>query len=252
MKSKALASVASTSLLLVLAVVSTAPSAYADYAGRIHKQNSRVVRPLPEDQIAPVSIPELSAGAVSKDSLNAEVAAEAFVLKADGLNGAAPSGIQDWNPFPASASRAAPIPTFVATRALQTQLQAPAAVQTAVDYDAVERTYEASAPHVALRAAGRCCGHTPLPMALLGAAGVTASGASVDYDNCACAEPIPTTECTRSRMVGFGVRVTPASSSTPTQNQTARILALPGVVPIPVVLPGVRIPAGVGFANQFR
>ncbi len=237
---------------MVLAVVSTAPPAHADYAGRIHKQNSRVVRPLPEDEIAPAASPKLTAGTVSKDAINAGVADEAFVLKADGLNGAIPSGIQDWNPFSASASRPAPNPTFVSTRALQTQSQTPSAVPAAVDYDAVERTYESTVPHVALRAAGRCGGHTPLPMALLGAAGVTASTASVDYDNCACAEPIPTEACVRSRTVGFGVRVTPTSSPASTASQTARILALPGVVPLPIVLPGVRIPAGVGFANQIR
>ncbi len=256
--------------MLAVTVLSISPSANAEYAGRVHKEHNRVVRPLPEDQIAPVLDPQLTSRAVADASIEAGVTDDSFVLKAGDASGSIPSSAEEWNPWSGKASRHPPIPTFVATRAPQAQMPE------AVDYAAVEQTYAAAAPQVVVRPASSSRGGIPIPMPIMGATGVMSSGAGVDYDHCACGTAMPSDNCVRSRMTNFGVRTATANTVMATGAQAplpaygrpgysspvvapaisavaTPTLVVPGGTLAPVVLPSaVVIPAGAGFANQIR
>lgn len=275
MNGKAFGSKTTGSLILLATLFCLHPSANANYAGRVQKENSRVIRPLPEDQPTPILDSKLTAGAVNGPTIGARVADDSFVLKSDASAGSISSGLEAWNPWSGSASRPAPTPTFLAARALQAP---PAQIPANVDYAAIEQAYAEAIPRPVVRCANSGNG-VPMAQTLTNAAAAIASGASaptVDYDNCLCGTAMPSDNCVRSRMTNFGVRTPTASQrlangsraplpnygrpgySSPVAGQSLSAGAIPGlVVPgteaVPLVLPsGVAIRAGAGYVFQIR
>lgn len=250
--------------LIALVSLQVGQSAEAkNIAGRVQKQTLRVERPLAEDQLQTV---ELRSQTTSNAPVSSRISDDTFVLNAKKFNAAA--ALDGWEPLKGMA----PV-TASPSKLVPVEIQNSRVTPLAVDYDAIETAYAEAIPRAPQpRAAGlQQPGHQQLPphiAAALANGTLNANGSMVqapvgtsvatgnvpvyvDGDMCACHMLIPSDNCVRSRMDGFGVRTT-VNAPVSTGSFTTPQVRVPGTM-VPTVRPSpVRMPTGIPFTMRLR